>query len=56
VQGVRPLAQAPDARGLAPCDDRLRRSAAGMKDGEFELLTKPYTIEAVAEALGRTTL
>jgi signal transduction histidine kinase/CheY-like chemotaxis protein len=31
-------------------------SAAGMTDGEFELLTKPYTIEAVAEALGRTTL
>jgi CheY-like chemotaxis protein len=28
-------------------------SAAGLQDGEFELLMKPYTLEAVAEALGR---
>jgi PAS domain S-box-containing protein len=28
-------------------------SAAGLKEGEFELLMKPYTLEAVAEALGR---
>jgi CheY-like chemotaxis protein len=27
-------------------------AAAGMNDGEFELLPKPYTLEAVAEALG----
>ena len=27
-------------------------AAARMKDGEFELLLKPYSIEALADALG----
>jgi hypothetical protein len=27
-------------------------AAAGMTDGEFDLLLKPYTLEALADALG----
>jgi CheY-like chemotaxis protein len=27
-------------------------SAAGIRDGEFKLLLKPYSVEALAEALG----
>jgi hypothetical protein len=27
-------------------------SAAGLSDGEFSLLLKPYTLEALASALG----
>ena len=27
-------------------------AAAGMIDGEFDLLLKPYTLEALADALG----
>ena len=30
-------------------------SAAGMKDGEFSVLLKPYSLEALADALGAET-
>ena len=31
------------------------QSGAGMRDGEFRLLLKPYSLEALADALGVRT-